>query len=222
MKESLSVLGIRMEYMTLDDAQNLIEEYLEDDVLNTMCVVTKEMLVYAGDHPEYKEVLESMDVHVMGGGDIFKAAGITEETLLKSADEQTIWRTFTETVMRENRSCFLLVSDENELQYILENIRGEAPDLHLIGTYAAENAQGDPEVIVNEINSVLPDVIISSMEQPEQEIFVHEHRKKIGAKVWFGLPPYHKGERDSWFSRFVEKAVFNRRVHKYNNLQEEE
>lgn len=224
MKEIFSVLGVALKYISQEDASLLMEEYLNNDVLNTMCVVTKEMLLYAGDHPEYRRALEEMEIHVMGDKDIFTVAGITEEYLLKRADDQEIWNVFIDIVAREKKSCFLLAQTEEDVESLKENLAGKSPDLIFAGSFAAERAGGDPELMVNEINSILPDVIISAMAQPEQELFIYEQSRKLGAKVWFGLPMVGSwtGSSESWLSRLIGKTVFHRRVQKYNSMQDEE
>lgn len=215
MKETISVLGIELTYISREDARALIEEYLNSDGLNTMCVVTKEMLLYAGEDPRYRECLESMDIHVVIDKDIFTAAGITEESLLKKADDQEIWEIFVETVGRERKNCFLLAQTEEELEAFRDKLKDKCPDLMVAGAYAAERSGTEPELIVNEINGVLPDVVLSAMEQPAQELFISEQRKKLGTKVWFGLgaPESHgKTGQESWLARLIGKTVFHRKV----------
>ena len=224
MKETISVLGVELKYVSTEDAEALTEEYLNNDVLNTLCVVTKEMLVYAGEHPKYREILEDMDLHVVVDKDIFTAAGIVEERLLKKADDRQIWNLFISDVAREKKSCFLLAQTEEETVVLKECLLEECPDLIIAGTYAAQRSPGEPEAIVNEINGILPDVVISSMTQPDQELFIFSQRKKLGVKVWFALPPvdsYIRAVGDSWLSRLIGKTVFNRRVQMYNSMQEE-
>ncbi|MGN0427249.1 MAG: glycosyltransferase, partial [Agathobacter sp.] len=41
--------------------------------------------------------------------------------------------------------------------------------------------------VVNEINSATPDVIVSLLPSPGQEIFLQENRDKLSAKIWYGL-----------------------------------
>lgn len=225
LKETISVLGVELNYVSCEDADALIEEYLNNDVLNTLCVVTKEMLVYAGEHPDYRASLEDMDLHVVIDKDIFTAAGIVEEHLLKKADDQQIWNLFIADTARERKSCFLLAQTEEDTRILKEELLAKCPDLLITGTYAAQRAAQDPEVIVNEINGVLPDVVISAMSQPDQELFIFSQRKKLSAKVWFGLQPldsYSKSSGENWLSRLIGKTVFNRKVQRYNSMQEEE
>ena len=80
----------------------------------------------------------------------------------------------------------------------------------IAGSYVADNSSGDPEVIVNEINSVMPDVVLSMMDQPFQEEFLYEQKPKIGAKLWFGLVPEgilgpEKG-KGGWIKRLIAGA----------------
>ena len=104
MTEKISILGVELKDYSMEDAARVIEEYLNNDVLNTMCLVTKEMLVYAGENPEYRECLEAMDIHVVVDSDIFSAAGITGEERLKKADDRQLWKLYIDTVVNEHKS----------------------------------------------------------------------------------------------------------------------
>lgn len=225
MKETISVLGTNLKYISREDVSPLMEEYLNTDMLHTMCVVTKEMLVYAEEHPEYRESLEEMDLHAVIDKDIFTAAGITEESLLKTAEDWEIWNLFVETAAKEKKTCFLLAQSEEELSELESTLKAQYPDLTVAGSYAAERAGGEPEIIVNEINGILPDVVLSAMEQPYQELFIHEQKQKMGTKVWFGFRQVTGRGRiagDNWLSRLIDKTVFNRKVQQYNSMCEEE
>ena len=225
MTEKISILGVELKDYSMEDAARVIEEYLNNDVLNTMCLVTKEMLVYAGENPEYRECLEAMDIHVVLDSDIFSAAGITGEERLKKADDRQRWKLFIDTVVKEHKSCFLLAQTADDLEKFRETLQEKFPDLVIAGAYAAEDAGEEPEVIVNEINGILPDVIFSTLDQPFQELFLHEQRAKMGARVWFGFGPMGSGGRfgeENWLARLIGKTVFHRKVQQYNHMVKDE
>ena len=98
-------------------------------------------------------------------------------------------------MVKEHKSCFLLAQTADDLEKFRETLQEKFPDLVIAGAYAAEDAGEEPEVIVNEINGILPDVIFSTLDQPFQELFLHEQRAKMGARVWFGFGPMGSGGR---------------------------
>ncbi len=226
MEEMINLLGVSLRGVPLQGLDGLIDEYMNNDVLDTMCMVSREMLLYAGEEPAYKEILESMDRHVVVEKDILLAAEFQDEDLLRKVEERAVFREVLQIAGRERKTCFLLAQNEELLEALRETLLSLCPDLAIAGSYVADNSSGDPEVIVNEINSVMPDVVLSMMDQPFQEEFLYEQKPKIGAKLWFGLVPEgilgpEKG-KGGWIKRLIGRSMFRRKVQQYRSRQEEE
>ena len=86
MEEMINLLGVSLRGVPLQGLDGLIDEYMNNDVLDTMCMVSREMLLYAGEEPAYKEILESMDRHVVVEKDILLAAEFQDEDLLRKVE----------------------------------------------------------------------------------------------------------------------------------------
>ncbi len=224
MEETISLLGVNLRCVPPNDIESLIDEYMNNGVLDTMCMVSREMLLYAGEEPSYKSILESMDLHVIVEKEIFVAAENQDEELLRKVEERRVFRDVLQIAGREKKACFLLAQNEELLDGLKEELLAICSDLSVAGSYVADNCSGDPEMIVNEINSVMPDVVLSLMDQPFQEEFLYEQKQKIGAKLWFGLVPEGILDQDkgSWLKRLIGRNMFRRKVQQYKNRQEEE
>ena len=87
------------------------------------------------------------------------------------------------------------------------SIAGETADV------ADENTSIDH--LVNEINSVSPDVIISGLQGCRQDQFLLENRQKINGKIWLSLGEHpniqnEAGLKVSWWSTLLKKTTFRR------------
>ena len=87
----------------------------------------------------------------------------------------------------EKRSAFVLAQTEELAEALVSHISSEAPGLSVLGHYAFEELEGDPEVVVNEINSTFPDIIFSDLPFREQARFLRDHNAKLNARLWVAL-----------------------------------
>ena len=55
------------------------------------------------------------------------------------------------------------------------------------GAEAFENCQGGTDAMVNEINALTPDMILSVLPSPDQEHFLMENCEKLSAGLWYGI-----------------------------------
>ena len=73
MKE-MNILGVSITEYSLKESLKLTDIYLENGAMNTVLFVSAKMLLAAGENPELKEWIESMDMTVCAETDILRAA----------------------------------------------------------------------------------------------------------------------------------------------------
>ena len=129
-----------------------------------------------------------MDLVIPGDKEILQELGLTAKQRLHEVQESLLFHEFMKRVQRGRRSVFVLAETKEQMEQFcayLQETYGER--LWICGSYAFEECPGDAEDIVNEINSVTPNVILSILPTPMQEQFIFGHRKMLNTKVWFGL-----------------------------------
>ena len=87
MNAELEILGVKLKHYRVDAAMEIAEEYLSNDKLNTIGIVTMQMLMQASKEPTWKQYIEDLDLTVIGETEV----GDTEEEL------QTLQKYLTET-----------------------------------------------------------------------------------------------------------------------------
>ena len=98
MNAELEILGVKLKHYRVDAAMEIAEEYLSNDKLNTIGIVTMQMLMQASKEPTWKQYIEDLDLTVIGETEVLEAAGIDPETpsaiLAKRADDRDRERGF--------------------------------------------------------------------------------------------------------------------------------
>jgi N-acetylglucosaminyldiphosphoundecaprenol N-acetyl-beta-D-mannosaminyltransferase len=186
MENKLNVLGVEIDNYLTTDSSRLINEYLDDDCMNTISIIQIPTLLRAVDEDEYREYIENMDLTIVGDKAILEAAGLTDGVRIKEAEDGEFVIQFFRNVIKRKKTVFILGEKEQDIDKYMKAITKRYVGLNIAGKYAISGYEQDGDSIVNEINSVAPDVIVSVLTSPFQEKFVSENKSKISAKVWIG------------------------------------
>lgn len=220
MENKLNVLGVEIDNYLTTDSSRLINEYLDDDCMNTISIIQIPTLLRAVDEEEYREYIENMDLTIVGDKAILEAAGLTDGTRIKEAEDGEFVIQFFRNVIKRKKTVFILGEKEQDIDKYMKAITKRYVGLNIAGKYAISGYEQDGDSIVNEINSVAPDVIVSVLTSPFQEKFVSENKSKISAKVWIGLGDYLQfGDLkiiNNWLSKLIEKKILISKVKKYD------
>lgn len=77
MNAELEILGVKLKHYRVDAAMEIAEEYLSNDKLNTIGIVTMQMLMQASKEPTWKQYIEDLDLTVIGETEVLEAAEST-------------------------------------------------------------------------------------------------------------------------------------------------
>lgn len=220
--KKINLLGITLRDYPLREALRQADGYLENGAMNTIVCVTTRMLMKAGGDEAQKEWLEAADMTVFCESDILRAAGMTGRNRVKEIENNAFIREFIKKLARERRSVYLLEDTDENLENLEQYLR-EIREILLVkgkNIYTGTEEGISEDSIINDINDVAPDVIISGLPYPLQEQFLQDNRSKINGNIWMVLTKetrkYESGEkRLADFGRKIRRKLFQRRVHRY-------
>lgn len=221
MENKLNVLGVEIDNYLTVDSSSLVDEYLDNDCMNTISIIQIPALLRAVDEEDFREYIENMDLTVIGDKAILEAAGVTDELRLREAEDGEFIVQFFRNVIKRKKTIFILGENEQHIDKYMKAVTKRHVGLNIAGKYAIQGYDQDCDSIVNEINSVAPDVILSILDSPFQEKFVSENRSKISANVWIGLGDYLQVSdlklTTNWLAKLIEKKILISKVKKYDN-----
>ena len=91
MNAELEILGVKLKHYRVDAAMEIAEEYLSNDKLNTIGIVTMQMLMQASKEPTWKQYIEDLDLTVIGETEVLEAAGIdTNKVKIQVVDGKVV------------------------------------------------------------------------------------------------------------------------------------
>jgi Teichoic acid biosynthesis proteins len=225
-EQKIEVLGIKMDNYFLEKVMEHFEEYLENDFLNTIGVISTSLLSAASEDRELKQQIENLDMTIVGEKEILEAANVLHKRRYKEVENHQFVTTFFKYIQEYNRTIFLLVDREEQIKKLNDYLSEKYKGINVVGAYAVETGTENEDKIINEINGMSPDIIVSVIGTTFQEKFIDNNRQKLNAKVWLGLGHHERarnsiGLKPSWLSKLVDKTLFKRLVSKYNSEMSE-
>lgn len=217
---------MQIDNYTVREAILQVEVYLNNTVMNTIETINMKMLDLASEETSIKECIEMLDLAVIGEKDILLAAGVHSSQRIKETVDHEFFKEFMKRIIRNHKSVFLLGEATEDVNRLEEYLDEEYDKLKISGRCAFDEKSGDLEGVVNEVNSISPDVIFSILPSPHQEKFLLENRGKLDARIWYGLgDAYQTHSGIVRLSKIAGKMINRKRLqlqlHKYNNDNEE-
>lgn len=164
-------MGIGLDNYTVRESMRQVENYLSNDVLNTIENISMQMLIASETDPVVHNVISELDLSVIGEKEILKAADADSMQRVQETEQNDFSYEFYRRIERNKRSIFVLGQTEEGVQKVKAELQEAFPKLILAGEYALENCVGNLDAVINEMNATTPDVIVSILPSPLQEHF---------------------------------------------------
>lgn len=234
MENRIDIFDIEIDALTAKDTLKKIVQYMKSETLSTVEVVTLELLVQGQDNPKWREQMNQIDLILPGERDILdaseKAAGLLDASesldshLLKELEKKVFFKMFLKYLQRSQKKVFLLAGREEDLLLLKEAVRPFMRGMPEAGWAVLPRDSGLEESIINEINSVEPDCILSVLPYPAQESFISDAKALLNARVWigFGLSLIQENQKKRpvrKLRRFFLKREFLHLVDKQKEIQ---
>lgn len=213
----MEIFGIELDMLTAKDALKTIVQYMETETINTVELVTLELLMQGKSDPQWLEQIKRTDLVLPGEKallDISEASGFYEEEAKKQRKEltnKTFIKLFFKYLQRSRKEVFLLAEKEEDLAFLEEMLWAYTEGLLITGQAVLPERGTGEEKVINEINGVEPDCIISILPYPVRESFISDSRALLNARIWVGMDGFllKEGRKTSEKLRqFLLKRIF--------------
>lgn len=224
MIKKIDIMGMWLDNYTVREAISKVETYLSDNVMNTIESISMQMLLEAENDPTVQEVIDSLDLSIIGEKEILQAAGVATMQRVRETEENDFSFEFFKRIERNKKGIFLLGETSEKLSRVREELQREFPKLEFVGEYAVENCIGNLEAVINDMNAMTPDVIVSILPTPMQEHFFLEHKDKMNANIWYGTGGLGICGKRHGLKNFLRSMMHSVRLknnmNKYKNREE--
>lgn len=219
MEEKINVFDIELNLLTAKKAMRQVMRYMGGESVSTIELIPMEVLLKGQDNAEWKQSLQSVDLLLPSEREILESAEVTDENAIQDLENNTFVRLFFRYLVKNKKKVFLLTEDEKAGRLLKERIETYRKGVQFVGETVISAQSGSKDAVINMINGVEPDCILSALSYPWQEKFIAESKALLNARVWFGcsflLNQQKKEEKASGkFKYFILKRLFRYQVGK--------
>lgn len=216
----IDVLGMQITDYSLKEAIKLALKYVSNGAMNTIFYVSSQVLLDAGEDSRQREWLQSMDLILYGEPTVLDVLGERSRERKNEIKQDEFLREFVKKIARGKQSVYLILDSEEKADALEKYLTELHGSVQIIGRYIWEENVSKAEDLVNELNDISPDVIISKLPNMVQQRLICENRRMINASVWIALL-YERmikkkkvtfGSRLDWM---FYKRLFKSKVTKY-------
>lgn len=187
MIKELTVAGIKLNSYTALENLTQIGKKLDNHVFTTVEEIYMRTLLLAKEDETVREVVETLDVTVIAENGVWDAVGENTSLRRREIEKREFFFQLMRILERNKYSVFVLGEDSQEIAQTCEYIAGEFPRLNVVGSIALAENSGAEEKLINDINTIAPDVIVSVLPSPMQEHFLANHKAMLSTRLWYGI-----------------------------------
>lgn len=215
MIKEITVAGVKLNNYTALENLMRITQNAEKHQLAVIEEVYMGTLLLAQENEVVKTALEQADVTVISEVDILKAVGESTVFRKHEIEKREFFFQLMKIMDHDRAAVYLLGDDENEVNQILEYVTEEFPRLQVIGAKILEDVNAGMEKVINEINLMAPDMIISVLSSPLQENFLMQNKAMLLTKIWYGMGKGRAAGQKHHLRYFLAKKIREHKLMRY-------
>lgn len=192
--EKVSIFGVEIHNTTLEEATELVKEYLKGDILNTICTPNTEIVMAAKEDPTLKELINQFDFIIPDGIGLIYGSKMKKKPLKERVTGFDLSMKLLEIAQEKGYSVFLLGGKEGVAKKASENIVKKYSNIKIAGyhhgyfkgSHIGHDNHQEEKKIVEMINESKTDIIFVGLGFPKQEIWIAKNKERIHGKVIIG------------------------------------
>ena len=228
MNEKIEIMGISLDTCSVEEViESINVHWLQEESLSTYGTLTMKLFMAAQKDPELKEYIQMLDKAVPDDPEVLWAAGLHDGKIEEEISRHDFMATLFCFLSQYRNRIFILgaiLEDAEEMHRYLDE---KYPDIVVAGRDCLLTGESDQvDRVINEINAISPQAVLSCSRTFELEKFVKKNRKMINSRVWFSLGNCQEiwkgpGLKPAWLGKIMEKNIFKKMVSSYKEEKKE-
>ncbi len=177
------ILGINFDVIDLDECAQKLSDAIDNNKKIFVVTPNPEIVMLAQNDDEFKNVLDGADIVIPDGIGIVLASKLNKIKIKKRVAGYDLVQKFFS--MSKNYKIYFLGSTSEIIQLARKNMAKKFPNINIVGGH---NGFFDNDIqIIEQINSLKPDVLLVGMGAPKQEKWIYKYKNQINAKIFIGV-----------------------------------
>lgn len=187
MDEKIQILGLEINNLAAKDAVKCVVSYMETEPINVVEMVTMNTLGKLQQDEDSKKLFENFDLALASDKGMLEAAGVTDERRLKEVNELLFLKMVMRFLHKNSARVFLLAQNRTDLEKLEMYMQEDYSNIQVQGTATMEENGASDDMMLNLVNGVEVDCILSALPSPDEEHFICRNKSLVDARVWLGF-----------------------------------
>ena len=211
MIKTIDFAGIVLDNYSVRETIMNVEKNMSDQGFHTIEEVNMDTLMQAETDEVIKDALQMAEHTVIAEAGILDAVGAGSYQRRHEIEHHDFFYELMKRIERNHKTLFVIGDSMERVEQMCERISDRYPKCDIVGMESLDECSGATDAVINEINALAPDVVLSIIPSPQQEHFLMENREKISAELWYGLGKIELGKKRSRLALKIHKLI---RTHK--------
>lgn len=192
--EKVSIFGVNIFNIDFNEATEIVKNFLKEDKIHKIYTPNTEIVMEARDNEEIRAIINSGDLIIADGIGLIYGSRMKKKPLKERVTGFDISMELIDIANKEGYSLYLLGAKPGVAKRAAENLKKDYPNLNVVGhhdgyfkgTHIGMKNHEEEIQVIEEINSLKPDIIFLGLGFPKQELWINEHANKLNSKLIIG------------------------------------
>jgi len=181
------ILGVPIAAITLSEISHLITNLIGSKRKKTFFYVNAYCLNIANRDEKYKRILQKAFLVYPGGFGPVLASKILGQPLPERTPTPDFIFDVLAIAKERKWSIYLLGGEEHVAKKASEKLKEKFPNLLIVGYHSGHFTKREEKVIIGQLNSKKPTILLVGMGTPRQEKWIAENIDNVDAKVFWAV-----------------------------------
>lgn len=188
MRETVKILGVEIDNVTLDDAAEITKNLVQNSHKSCELVVAPnvEFIMAAQKDKMFFDILKTAKLATPDSFGVEIAAKLQKKPLKQRIPGQAYFRKILEIGEKEGWTFYFLGGKGNTVDKAIQNIKKIYPQIKVVGSHEGFFEESSEETVIQEINTLKPNVLFVAMGAPAQEKWIYAHQNELKVDVAAG------------------------------------
>lgn len=187
MRKTVDILGIPIDFVTMDQAVQNIRDFLAEDRVHTIYTPNAEIIMEAQSLPDLHRILKEGDMVIADGAGVVLASKMLGTPLPAKVSGVDLCRNAMAAEMPRKIRYFLFGSKPGVAETAAQNLVKTYPDIEIAGYLNGYFTAQDEDSIVETINHSRCDILLVALGVPKQEQWIDRNKHRLNARICIGV-----------------------------------
>lgn len=188
MRDTITILGVPIDNVTLEEVGTITEKLIKES--NKTCKMVfapnVEFIMMAQKDRDFFNLLQESSLSTPDSIGVILGAKLQKKAFKERIPGQSYFRKVIELSNEKGYSIYLLGGEPGIPEKAKENLEKLYPNVNIVGLHNGYFDKNVEKEIINEINSLQPNVLFVALGAPKQEKWIKEHNSELKVDIAAG------------------------------------